>query len=108
MQRSNGIDTFTLMVFGGVFVVISNPPRGGYANDMDIGEYIAPKLVPNNIDHYIYISKCLSFCKYIVYVVQSTMSLHSFTVGLKKMKFVMLSQHAKQAASILKLKFLWQ
>ena len=29
MQRSNGIDTFTLMVFGGVFVVISNPPRGG-------------------------------------------------------------------------------
>ena len=51
MQRSNGIDTFTLMVFGGVFVVISNPPRGGYANDMDIGEYIAPELVPNNIDH---------------------------------------------------------
>ena len=52
MQRSNGIDTFTLMVFGGVFVVISSPPRGGiYANDMDIGEYIAPELVPNNIDH---------------------------------------------------------
>ena len=64
MQRSNGIDTFTLMVFGGVFVVISNPPRGGiYANDMDIGEYIAPELVPNNIDHQhivlVYISKYL-------------------------------------------------
>lgn len=74
MQRSNGIDTFTLMVFGGVFVVISNPPRGGiYANDMDIGEYIAPELVPNNIDHQhivlVYISKYL-----ILQITQSAIS----------------------------------
>ena len=73
MQRSNGIDTFTLMVFGGVFVVISNPPRGGYANDMDIGEYIAPELVPNNIDHQhivlVYISKYL-----ILQIIQSAIS----------------------------------